>query len=118
MTTKEQFTIGGIDYTVKLVGGMSIVFTATVESDTADGTWWDDELTVTTTEIVGGTKNPLKVYSKIANAVRNIIYSNKLPVCHFTVEDDRRAAIYERFAKTVVGYSYQRIDKLFYLFKE
>lgn len=118
MSTQEKFSIDDVDYTVKLVGGMSIVFTATVESDAADGTWWDDELTVTTTEIVGGTKNPLKVYSKLAEAVRNIIYSNNLSVCHFTVEDDRRADIYERFAKTVIGYTYQRIDKLFYLFKE
>lgn len=117
MITKEQFTVDDVDYAATLVGGMSIVFTATVENEDADGTWWDDDLTITTTEIVGGTKNPLKVYNKLAQAVRNIIHSNKLPVCHFTVDDDRRGAIYERFAKTVVGYNYQRIGNLFYLFK-
>ncbi len=118
MITAQKFSIDDVDYEVKLVGGASIVFKATIENPSADGTWWDDELTYSTTDIVGGTKRPLKVYSKLAACVRTIIYANKLKYCHFSVSDERRAQIYERFAKTVKGYTYDRIDNLFYLFRE
>lgn len=118
MSVYETFAVDDVDYTVKLVGGISIEFTATIESAAVDGSWWDDDTSYSTIDVVGTTKQPLKVYHELAKAVRTLIYTNKLSVCHFTVEDDRRAAIYERFAKSVKGYTYERIGNLFYLFKE
>jgi hypothetical protein len=34
------------------------------------------------------------------------------------VTDQKRADIYERFTKSIKGYSYQRADKYFYLYKD
>ena len=118
MITVQTFSVDEVDYEVKLVGGTSIVFKATIENPDADGTWWDDDLTYSTIDIVGGTKRPLKVYGKLAECVRTIIHGNKLKYCHFSVNDERRARIYERFAKTVKGYTYDRVDNLFYLFRQ
>lgn len=118
MINKIKFTVDDVGYTARLVNNMNIEFFATIKNPEADGTWWDDPLTIDTIDLTGDTKNPLKVYSKIAAAVRNIIYSNKRKVYCFVVHDERRAAIYEWFAKTLHGYRYQRIVNLFYLFKE
>ena len=98
MITVQKFCVDEVDYEVKLVGGTSIVFKATMENPDADGTWWDDDLTYSTVDVVGGTKRPLKVYSELAKCVRTIIHGNKLKYCHFSVSDERRARIYERFA--------------------
>lgn len=115
---KKKFIVDDVQYTVHVTAGHSIIFKATIENKDADGTWWDDELEFNTIDIVGGTKNPLKVYHKLAEATRSIIYGNNLKMVHFSVEDERRGAIYERFAKTVKGYNYQRIGNTFYLFKD
>ena len=66
MITVQTFSVDEVDYEVKLVGGTSIVFKATIENPDADGTWWDDDLTYSTVDVVGGTKRPLKVYSELA----------------------------------------------------
>ena len=117
MVSDLSFSVDDVDYTVKLVHRTSIIFRATVENEYVDGSWWDDDITYTTTEIVGRTRRPLRVYAELARCVREIIHSNKLEYCHFSVDDERRAAIYERFAKTVAGYRYERIGNLFYLFR-
>lgn len=91
MITVQTFSVDEVDYEVKLVGGTSIVFKATMENPDADGTWWDDDLTYSTIDIVGGTKRPLKVYGELAKYVRTIIHGNKLKYCHFLVSDERRA---------------------------
>ena len=36
----------------------------------------------------------------------------------FNVTDQKRADIYERFTKSIKGYSCQRADKYFYLYKD
>lgn len=67
--------------------------------------------------IEGDTQNPVSLYRKLAKALHKVVYSAGEKWYMFNVTDEKRANIYERVGKSIKGYSCQRADKYFYLYK-
>ena len=68
--------------------------------------------------IEGNTPKPLTLYRKLSKAANKLIAQVRSEWFMFNVTDQKRADIYERFTKSIKGYSCQRADKYFYLYKD
>ncbi|MDC0096640.1 hypothetical protein OAI58_10220, partial [Amylibacter sp.] len=60
---------------------------------------------------------PLTLFRKLSKAANKLITQVRSEWFMFNVTDQKRADIYERFTKSIKGYSCQRADKYFYLYK-
>ena len=67
--------------------------------------------------IEGNTPKLLTLYRKLVKSANKLIGQVSSDWFMFNVADQKRADIYERFTKSIKGYSYQRVDKYFYLDK-
>ena len=68
--------------------------------------------------IEGDTSNPVALYRKMAKAFIDLIKLDRGKYYMFSVTDEKRANLYERIGKLVKGYTFQRADKWFYLYRE
>lgn len=75
-------------------------------------------VTINTYSITGDVSRPIALYRKVVKAVRALIYGEKLGYYTFNVSDVKRAAIYNRFAKGLSGYSSAHAGDYFYLYKK
>lgn len=107
----------GMQYGVELFRN-EIVFYRVEKDDSGFAAWGTDDDTFYNYTVTGDVDNPVALYRKIAKAVRNIIYSEDLQYYTFNVSDEKRAAIYERFAKKISGYSAVHAGDYFYLYKQ
>ena len=62
-------------------------------------------------------KNPVALYRKLSKAVKGLVYGSKLNYLTFNFLDTHMEYIYDRFADSLVGYSYQKADNYYYLYK-
>jgi hypothetical protein len=61
--------------------------------------------------------NPVALYRKLSKAVKGLVYGSKLNYLTFNFLDDHMEKIYDRFAATLVGYTYQKAENYYYLYK-
>ena len=80
--------------------------------------WMGDIEHIKVYTIEGDTPNPVGLYRKLTKAFVEIIKIDRAKWYIFDVTDEKRANLYERAGKQIKGYSFQRADKCFYLYKE
>ena len=68
--------------------------------------------------IEGDTPNPVGLYRKMTKAFIDLIKLDRGKYYMFSVTDEKRANLYERIGRQVKGYTFQRADKWFYLYRE
>jgi len=102
----------GFVYTVANDGCMIVMY----KNDTDE--WMGDIEYIKVFTIEGDTPNPVALYRKLAKALKELIAITRESWYMFYVSDEKRANIYERVGNTIKGYSCQRADKYFYLYKE
>jgi hypothetical protein len=68
--------------------------------------------------VEGDTPRPIQLYRKLVVAANKLIAQANSDWFMFNVTDQKRADLYERFTSSIKGYSYQRADKYFYLYRD
>ena len=65
----------------------------------------------------GDTPRPMTLYRKLVSAANKLIAQANSDWFMFNVTDQKRADLYERVTQSIKGYSCQRADKYFYLYR-
>lgn len=107
----------GMQYGVELYGN-EIVFYRVEKDESGFAAWGTDDDIWYNYSITGDVNNSVALYRKIAEAVQSIIYSEGKHYYTFNVSDEKRGAIYERFAEKLSGYRAVHASDYFYLYKE
>lgn len=107
----------GMEYGVELYGN-EIVFYRVEKDESGFAAWGSDDDIIYNYSITGDVTRSVALYRKIAMAVQTIIYSEGLYYYTFNVDDEKRAAIYERFAEKIGGYRAVHEGDYFYLYKQ
>ena len=66
----------------------------------------------------GDTPRPITLYRKLVVAANKLIAQAKSDWFMFNVTDQKLTNIYERFTQSIKGYSCQRADEYFYLYRD
>ena len=101
----------GYNYVVEYCNNTLIMY----KEDTDE--WMGDIEYLKVFTVEGNTPKPLTLYRKLSKAANKLIAQVRSEWFMFNVTDQKRADIYERFTKSIKGYSCQRADKYFYLYK-
>ena len=109
---KETIYHEGYNYVVEYGNNTLIMY----KEDTYE--WMGDIEYLKVFTIEGNTPKPLTLYRKLSKAANKLIAQVRSEWFMFNVTDQKRADIYERFTKSIKGYSCQRADKYFYLYKD
>ena len=80
--------------------------------------WMGDIEHIKVYTIEGDTPNPVGLYRKLSKAFIELVKADRAKWYIFNVTDQKRANLYERAGKQIKGYSFQRANKYFYLYKE
>lgn len=106
----------GMKYEAMLQGN-EIVFYRIDVDDSGFAAWGTNDDIIYNYSITGDVSRPIALYRKVVKAVRVLIYSEKLGYYTCNVSDEKRAVIYQRFAKGLTGYSSVHAGDYFYLYK-
>tara|TARA_B110000259_G_scaffold135556_1_gene152678 strand:- start:390 stop:728 length:339 start_codon:yes stop_codon:yes gene_type:complete len=79
--------------------------------------WMGDIEYIKVFTIEGETPNSDALYRKLSKSTKQIIAATGKDWYMFSVTDEKRADLYERFINTINGFTTQRADKWFYLYK-
>jgi hypothetical protein len=109
---KETIYHEGCNYVVEYGKNTLIMY----KEDTDE--WMGDIEYIKVFTVEGNTPKPLTLYRKLSKAANKLIAQVRSEWFMFNVTDQKRADIYERFTKSIKGYSCQRADKYFYLYKD
>ena len=109
---KETIYHEGYNYVVEYGNNTLIMY----KEDTDE--WMGDIEYLKVFTVEGNTPKPLTLYRKLSKAANKLIAQVRSEWFMFNVTDQKRADIYERFTKSIKGYSCQRADKYFYLYKD
>ena len=109
---KKQIYHEGYNYVVEYGNNTLIMY----KEDTDE--WMGDIEYLKVFTIEGNTPKPLTLYRKLSKAANKLIAQVRSEWFMFNVTDQKRADIYERFTRSIKGYSCQRADKYFYLYKD
>ena len=101
-----------------ILHGNEIVFYRVDIDDSGFAAWGTNDDIIYNYSITGDVSRPVALYRKVVKAVRALIYGEKLGYYTFNVSDAKRAAIYNRFAKGLHGYSSVHAGDYFYLYKK
>tara|TARA_B110000503_G_scaffold117976_1_gene178490 strand:+ start:1162 stop:1500 length:339 start_codon:yes stop_codon:yes gene_type:complete len=112
MDVKIEVDHEGFVYGVENQGNEIIMYKNDIDE------WMGDIEYIKVFTIEGDTPSPVALYRKLAKATQEIVASSRESWYMFNVADEKRANIYERVGKSIKGYSCQRADKYFYLYKE
>lgn len=107
----------GMQYGVELHHNQ-IVFYRIEYDDSGLAAWGTDDDIIHNYQITNDVWNAVALFRKIADAVRTIIFTNKLNYYTFHVSDGKRAALYKRFAEEINGYRAVHEGKYFFLYKQ
>lgn len=107
----------GMQYGVELYHN-EIVFYRVEIDESGFSAWGTDDDIIYNYSITNDVSNSVSLFRKIADAVLDIIYSEDLHYYTFNVSDEKRKAIYERFAEAVSGFRAVYAEGYFYLYKE
>ena len=99
-------------YTVEVQGNEIIMY----KNDT--NKWMGDIEYIKVFTIEGNTPNPVSLYRKLAKAAKQVIHASNKKWFMYNVTDHKRASLYERFSKTLKGFTFQRADRYFYVYKD
>ena len=80
--------------------------------------WMGDIEYIKVFTVEGDTAKPITLYRKLIVAANKLIAQANNDWFMFNVTDQKRADIYERFTSSIKGYSCQRADKYFYLYRD
>ena len=108
---KKSIYHEGYNYVVEYGNNTLIMY----KEDTDE--WMGDIEYLKVFTVEGNTPKPLTLYRKLSKAANKLIAQVRSEWFMFNVTDQKRADIYERFTKSIKGYSYQRADKYFYFYK-
>ena len=109
---KETIYHEGYNYVIEYGNNTLIMY----KEDTDE--WMGDIEYLKVFTIEGNTTKPLTLYRKLLTAANKLIAQVSSDWFMFNVTDQKRADIYERFTRSIKGYSCQRADKYFYLYKD
>ena len=108
---KKQVFHEGYNYVLEYDNNSLIMY----KEDTDE--WMGDIEHIKVFTVEGDTPRPIELYRKLVLAANNLIAQANSDWFMFNVTDQKRADIYERFTRSIKGYSYQRADKYFYLYR-
>ena len=80
--------------------------------------WMGDIEYIKVFTVEGDTPRPMTLYRKLVVAANKLIAQTNSDWFMFNVTDQKRADLYERFTQSINGYSCQRADKYFYLYRD
>jgi hypothetical protein len=80
--------------------------------------WMGDIEYIKVFTVEGDTAKPITLYRKLVVAANKLIAQANSDWFMFNVTDQKRADLYERFTQSIKGYSCQRADKFFYLYRD
>jgi hypothetical protein len=83
-------------------------------------TWddWDWYRLIQSTEQVGTIKHPVKVVRYIERVIKSYIYQNRLPYFQYNTHDSRLMSIYDRFVRSLSGYTMQICGQTRWVFRD
>lgn len=109
---KKQVQHEGYNYVLEYDNNSLIMYKEDIDE------WMGDIEHIKVYTIEGDTPNPVALYRKLTKAFVDIIKADRAKWYMFDVTDEKRANLYERAGKQIKGYSFQRADKCFYLYKD
>jgi hypothetical protein len=109
---KQQIYHEGYNYVLEYADNSLIMY----KEDTDE--WMGDIDHIKVFTIEGNTPKPIVLYRNLLVAANKLISQVNRNWFMFDVTDQKRADIYERFTKSIKGYSCQRAGKYFYLYKD
>ena len=80
--------------------------------------WMGDIEYIKVFTVEGDTPRPIQLYRKLVVVANKLIAQANSDWFMFNVTDQKRSDLYERFTRTIKGYSCQRADKSFYLYRD
>jgi hypothetical protein len=109
---KKQVYHEGYNYVLEYDNNSLIMY----KEDTDE--WMGDIEYIKVFTVEGNTPKPIVLYRKLVVAANKLITQANKNWFMFNVTDQKRADIYERFTRSIKGYSCQRADNYFYLYRD
>ena len=109
---KQQVYHEGYNYVLEYDNNSLIMY----KEDTDK--WMGDIEYIKVFTVEGDTPRPIQLYRKLVVAANKLIAQANSDWFMFNVTDQKRADLYERFTQSIKGYSCQRADKYFYLYRD
>jgi len=109
---KQQVYHEGYNYVLEYDNNSLIMY----KEDTDE--WMGDIEYIKVFTVEGDTPRPMTLYRKLVVAANKLIAQANSDWFMFNVTDQKRADFYERFTRSIKGYSCQRADKYFYLYRD
>ena len=109
---KQQVYHEGYNYVLEYDNNSLIMY----KEDTDE--WMGDIEYIKVFTVEGDTPRPMTLYRKLVVAANKLIAQANSDWFMFNVTDQKRADLYERFTRSIKGYSCQRADKYFYLYRD
>ena len=109
---KQQIYHEGYNYVLEYDNNSLIMY----KEDTDE--WMGDIEYIKVFTVEGDTPRPMTLYRKLVVAANKLIAQANSDWFMFNVTDQKRADLYERFTRSIKGYSFQRADKYFYLYRD
>ena len=108
---KKQIYHEGYNYVLEYDNNSLIMYKEDIDE------WMGDLEYIKVFTVEGDTPRPLTLYRKLVVAANKLIAQANSDWFMFNVTDQKRADLYERFTQSIKGYSCQRADKYFYLYR-
>ena len=109
---KKQVYHEGYNYVLEYDNNSLIMYKEDIDE------WMGDIEYIKVFTVEGNTPRPLTLYRKLVVAANKLIAQANSDWFMFNVTDQKRADLYERFTQSIKGYSCQRADKCFYLYRD
>ena len=109
---KKQVHHEGYNYVLEYDNNSLIMYKEDIDE------WMGDIEYIKVFTVEGDTAKPITLYRKLVIAANKLIAQANSDWFMFNVTDQKRADLYERFTRSIKGYSCQRADKFFYLYRD
>ncbi|MDC1223796.1 hypothetical protein N8Z91_02805, partial [Ascidiaceihabitans sp.] len=109
---KKQVYHEGYNYVLEYDNNSLIMYKEDIDE------WMGDIEYIKVFTVEGDTPRPISLYRKLVSAANKLISQANSDWFMFHVTDRKRADLYERFTHSITGYSCQRADKYFYLYRD
>ena len=109
---KKQIYHEGYNYVLEYDNNSLIMYKEDIDE------WMGDIEYIKVFTVEGDTPRPMTLYRKLVVAANKLIAQANSDCFMFNVTDQKRADLYERFTRSIKGYSCQRADKYFYLYRD
>jgi hypothetical protein len=109
---KKQVYHEGYNYVLEYDNNSLIMYKEDIDD------WMGDIEYIKVFTVEGDTPRPIQLYRKLVLAAHKLIAQANSDWFMFNVTDQKRADLYERFTQSIKGYSCQRADTYFYLYRD